>query len=137
MRPVMALVWLAGCGGGQVTSQVIGETGRLDDLEPPIIDHTPVTTAQPFGADVLIEAIVTDTSGVISVSVHYRQETSVEWKTKAMAEVGGDLYQGWISGDDVGSGGMRYYLEATDYEQNTGCMPEDCEVDPWDFAVTP
>ena len=136
MRPLILLLMTA-CSGGSIASQVIGETGRLDDLEPPDIQHTPVTTAQPFGADVLIEAVVTDESGVISVSVHYRQETSVDWKTKAMTEVGGDLYQGWIAGSDVASGGMRYYLEATDYEENTGCLPEDCESDPWDFAVTP
>lgn len=136
LRPLLGLGLLA-CSGGSVQSNINTDTGEAIDVEPPTIQHTPISTAQEYGADVPLEATVQDPSGVLFVEVYYRQETSSQWTSRALTLVGGDLYQGRIQGDDVGSAGMRYYLFASDLEENESCLPEDCELEPFAFAVSP
>lgn len=133
---VLALLW--GCTGGELGQEVVQQPEEDKDEEGPVIEHDPVSEPQVYGEDVLLEATVfDDDSGVATVQVYYRQETSVEFKSKGMSEVGGGLYQGSIKGHDVGSGGMVYYIEAVDWAQNTACLPEDCDEDAWHFTVVP
>lgn len=132
-----ALMMAAGCGG-ELGEQIIVDTDAEADREGPLIDHAPVTTPQVYGQEILLEATVDDTdSGVFVVDVIYRQETAGDWTVKTMRKVGSGLFQGSISGDDVYSGGMRYYLRATDYSENRSCLPEDCEEEAWHFSVVP
>jgi hypothetical protein len=134
---IAALALVMGCSGGSVTSNVITDTGEAADFEPPLIQHTPITTAQAYGMDIPLNATADDPAGVLAVEVFYRQETSSEWKSRSLEFVGGNLYQGIIPGDDVASAGMRYYLEASDMLENGGCLPVDCELEPFGFSVSP
>ena len=130
------LLAAAGCER-ELGEQIITDTDDEVDREGPLIDHAPVTAPQVFGQEILLEATVDDDdSGVFVVDVIYRQETAGDWTVKSMRKVGSGLFQGSISGDDVYSGGMRYYLRATDYSDNRACLPEDCEEEAWHFSTS-
>ncbi len=135
MKRLVVFCALMACEG-EVT--IVQHTGSLDDVLGPSITHTSIAEAQLYGQDVLIEANASDDSGVFVVEMVYKQETSGTsgWKSKPMSEVGGGLFQGAIPGDDVGSAGMHYYLQATDSLNNTSCLPDECEVAPWHFSVS-
>jgi hypothetical protein len=135
MRFVALLVIAGACSDGTIDTRIVDDDEEVD-LDGPVITHTPVTTPMPFAQDVLLEASVEDASGVLTVELIYQQETAVAWTTRAMSEVGGGRYQGTIPGGDVYSGGMRYFLRATDLVGNTACEPRDCEIDAWRFGVT-
>ncbi len=131
---------LAGCQD-TISGNIIENNDIEEDEEGPVLTHDPITTAQVYGEDIYLEATVDDSetgdSGVATVEIFYRQETSVEFKSKAFSEVGGGLFQGRISGSDVGSGGMRYYLVGTDWSANSTCLPEGCEDETFHFSVVP
>lgn len=137
----LALSLFLACDGGQ--SKIgdgetdTGDTGELEeDTICPTITHTPVETAQPLGEPVIISATVTDNdTGVFSVRVYYRKETSSTWKEFALAAGAEDVWSGDIPGEEVGSGGMRYYIEAVDLKQNTCTAPQRGEDDPYSFRV--
>lgn len=130
------LLWLVACSANPVDTITREDTGDDADLEGPTISHDAISDPQAYGQDVYIEARASDPSGVQVFTLYYQRETDATWKQKIMNFVGGDLYQGTISGTDVSSGGMRYYLEAIDTLDNASCLPEDCDGDPWHFAVT-
>jgi len=123
----------AGCGDGY--SMEIDSDRVAGDREAPTIVHQRLTAGQPFAEPVALEAVVTDASGVQLVEVVYRQETASEWKSVEMTS-DGESYSAEIPGADVGSGGMYYYLRAVDELDNAGCLPEECEADPYRFGVT-
>jgi len=135
-RLVCLLCVLFACEGD--VGVVMDTDFNQDDLAGPSIAHSAITDAQLYGQDVLIEATASDNSGVFVVEMVYKQETSgaSSWKRQTMSEVGGELFQGAIPGDDVGSAGMHYYLQATDSINNTSCLPEECELEPWHFSVS-
>jgi hypothetical protein len=152
---VMALALLAsGCGGDLDTVQ--GGDGPGDaDTEGPVIRHDPITTAQTYGVDILVDAQASDESGIFNMTLYYRRETSVEWEQKAMLEIGDipgegendppwTIFQGTIRGEDVGSGGMFYFFTAIDDSdasnesclgQDDGTVKADCEPEAWHFNV--
>ena len=130
----LLLATLAGCDGS--VSGVLNQDTDVADTTPPVIEHDAITTSQPYGLDVLINATVTDDNDVFVVELVYQQETAVDWDNKEMLEVGGGLYQGTIPGDDLKSGGMRYFLRAWDEFENESCLPEGCELDAWHFGVS-
>lgn len=115
-----------------------GDTGPTVDTECPTIDHEPVPDGQLYDEPVDIAATITDTSGVFQVVVYYKQETSTNWTSLQISPVtpGGSEYAGQIPGSAVGSGGMDYYIKASDQLNNECTLPEDGEDDPYHFRVS-
>lgn len=139
---MLALSLFLACDGGSSNVGDGGTTDTGDTGEPeedticPTINHTPIETAQPLGEPVTISATVTDNdSGVFIVRVYYRKETAASWKDFSLVAGGEDTWTGDIPGEEVGSGGMRYYIEAVDQKQNTCTAPQRGEEDPYSFRV--
>lgn len=137
----LALGLTLGCtsdGTGIIKSNSPDDLEGGDDTEGPAITHTPVDGSQPYGEDVFISCSATDAeSGVFIVSVYYKQETSNEWEDAQLRLVdAAGTYEGYIPGDDVGSGGMDYYLSAIDGADNESFMPDDGEEDAYHFRVS-
>jgi hypothetical protein len=129
----------AGCDGNNLGGNVLQDTSAGGDLDGPVITHTAISASQLYGEDVLLEAQVTDAHAVFTVEVSYQQQTAApdNWKSAVMTEVGGGLFQGAIPGGDVGSGGMRYFLQAWDELENASCLPDRCDEDAFRFGVVP
>lgn len=128
--------------GGSLTSKVGGstDTGFEDstDQDPPAIDHVSVSDAQELGVDVDISAVVTDAdSGVFIVKLYYKNETggSGDWKSMPMIPLADDQWMGSIPGESETSGGMHYYIEALDNDQNVARNPDKGADDPWHFRL--
>lgn len=140
MRPwILSIALAVGCSGNTtqtITTQGDGDDDEVDTTCPEIV-HEPIDGSQPADNDVLIDAVVTDEgSGVFIVSVWYKQETSTGWEDFPLTRQGEDSYTGKIPGSDVGSGGMDYFIEAIDLEENTCTMPAEGEEDPYHFRVS-
>jgi hypothetical protein len=79
-----------------------------------------------------VAATVTDDGdGVFMVTLYYKNENAGEadWRTKTMVAQG-DLYTGTIPGEDHHSGGVHYYIEASDKAQNVASEPDEGADDP-------
>ncbi len=128
----------AGCGAGLTSSQVSTDAFEEDvDEQAPIIEHVPVTDTQPFGADVPISATIVDEgSGILFAYLRYKNEIdgSDGWE-ELMLIPSGDVYSSTIRGEDQRGGGVDYYLEAVDKEQNSSFVPEDGASDPFHFRT--
>lgn len=135
---LFALVLLVGCDGGiEVNPQDSGLEEEIDE-DPPVIVHTPVDGTQTFGSDVAIEATVTDEdSGVLFVYIFYKNEVDgpADWEKDMLISAGDGKFTGRIPGDGHNSGGVDYYLEAVDREQNTVFSPKDGEEDPYHYRL--
>ena len=87
----LALGLLMGCSGGGTGVVVTNDDDPLGntDQDCPLITHTPIEDAQPYGEDVFITAGATDAdSGVFIVSVYYREETGgTDWNDQALRAV--------------------------------------------------
>ena len=130
---------LIACGGidpVQTLPTPNDDTGSGGGGDAPIIAHSPVEEAQTYGEEVSISATVTDDDGdLFVVRVYYRTETSTDWQNSGLT---GDVktgFTGAISGDDVESAGMYYYLYAIDLEQNETLLPINGDAAPWHFRV--
>lgn len=115
-----------------------GDTGTTVDTQCPTIDHEPIEDGQLYGEPVDITATVTDDSGVFLVELYFKQEVSTNWTRLQMAptQAGGSVYSVQIPGSTVGSGGMDYYLKATDQLDNGCTLPAEGESDPYHFRVS-
>ena len=138
MRKVLVgLSFCIGCAGNNVEGIVVLDTD-VEDTFGPEIQHSPITEPQVYGQDIWLEANAVDAqSSVWLMMIVFQPETANEWSDMPLSEVGGGLFQGKINGGDVRSGGMRYFLRAIDELGNEACLPVDCEVNPWHFAVVP
>ncbi|WP_113928328.1 lamin tail domain-containing protein [Bacillus sp. P14.5] len=99
--------------GAQVPATPI-DAEEIIDEEAPVIDHTPVTTADAF-APLAIEASITDNMAVPAATLFYKNEESDDFKSLAMSASSEDLnrYSAEIPGTDVSST-ITYYIEASD-----------------------
>lgn len=80
----------------------------------PALLHTPVTHAV-LGADQLIQAVATDSSGSpTDVTLYYRRTGKVVYTKEEMVLSGKDVYQGLIPPEALGEEGIEYYITATD-----------------------
>lgn len=139
----IALTLMIGCDGGGVgvggdgdPTDDTGDTGPVDDVTCPVIDHTPIETSKPIGEPVPVSAVVTDDhAGVKVVELHYKKETTTTWQSLIMSETAQDTYSVDIPGSGVGSGGMDYYIEAKDNDLNGCTLPKDGEDGPFHFRV--
>jgi len=131
---------LLGCGATEPIQTVPSDwndTGSQGEGQGPTITHTPVEAAQVFGEDVAIQAEVGDVDGdLFVVRVYYRTETSTDWNYSALSGDAKTGFSGAISGADVSSAGMYYYLYAMDIEQNETLLPVNGNSTPWHFRVT-
>jgi hypothetical protein len=135
----LSLFLLVGCGPG-LTSSNVSKDGSFEeetDEDPPVIVHDPVTGTQVFGEDVPISATITDDdAGIRFAYLHYKNEIDgdADWE-QVILMADGDLYSGTIRGEDERGGGVYYYLEAVDKEQNTSFSPDDGDSDPYHFRL--
>lgn len=135
LRTTLPLLLLfAGCGEGDGTQTQAGDDqdSGLDasnDNIGPLIEHTPVESPQPSSAYLNVTANITDESQVLGGTVWYRRQTSTEWKSIAMSSSGADQYLGVIPPDELYSGGMHYYIEASDVFGNASMDPTAAPTD--------
>ncbi|MES2638232.1 MAG: hypothetical protein V4850_02070 [Myxococcota bacterium] len=141
MLSVFAFALLVGCNADDPTVVDPNKDKPVEeepDEEPPIIVHEAVTGTQTFGADIAIQATVTDLDGQVAyVELHYKNEVdgASDWKKIPMPPASGDVYSGTIPGDDHRGGGVDYYIEAVDYAQNVAFSPDGGESDPYHFRI--
>jgi len=83
------------------------------DTIPPVITHTPLTSAQP-GLPLTIVADVTDNVRVQGVTLFFRAMGTNAFLSRAMTRTTGNRYAATIEGSRLVSPGLEYYLEATD-----------------------
>jgi hypothetical protein len=124
----------AACDSG-VDTRVVDGDDEVDEA-PPVISHTNDPSPRTFGVEVFIGATVTDVSSVSEVKVVFQRETDgFNWTELRMAPLTTDYWEGVIPGNDVSSGGIRYYIEAIDEFDNSACLPEACQEEAWHFPV--
>lgn len=98
-------------------------TDTASDVAGPDIRHEGSATAWPMGTDYPVSAVITDDSGLLLVTLYYRRQTSASFDTRGMILSSEGFYSGVIPGEDQGSAGMHYYLEAVDTVGNTATLP--------------
>ncbi|MDP2317262.1 MAG: hypothetical protein Q8P41_30525 [Pseudomonadota bacterium] len=140
MLRAFTLALLVGCENDPIQTTNVNKDGELVeevDEDAPEILHEAIAGTQTFGADVSIEATVTDAdSGVLFVYLHYKNEIdgSADWENVILTAAG-DIYSGTIRGSDHRGGGIDYYIEAVDRSQNSAFAPDDGESDPYHFRI--
>ena len=107
------------------------------DTTPPVITHLAVPSGQPAGADVPIEALVTDDVSVALVTLHYRPQGTPTWSSVPLSGTGG-VYSGVIPAFAVTEAGVEYYLTAEDTAAppNEAVAPAGAPGEPYAFSVT-
>ena len=131
------LLLTAGCSPEEPGVRVNEGEAELDETGP-VIEHEYDPSPRIFGREVYLSATVTDESDVVDVFIWYVKETGgAQWTSLRMAPLTDDFYEGIIPGNDVNSGGIRYYLQAFDEFDNGTCLPEACSNEAWHFPVVP
>jgi hypothetical protein len=112
-------------------------TVTVPDTTPPQITHTQIKNGQVAGVNVAIEAVVTDASGVASVTLYYRPVGSI-WSLAPLTNQGGGSWTGAIPGYAVTTAGVQYYLAAVDSAapSNKAYAPATAPDVPYSFTVT-
>lgn len=115
-----------------------GDTGPTVDSDCPDIEHEEIADGQLAGEAVDINATVTDPSGVFLVELYFKKETSTTWTRLNMnpIQAGSSDYAQQIPASSVGSGGMDYYIKASDQLNNECTLPLEGEDDPFHFRVS-
>lgn len=100
---------------------------------PPVIVHTPVTSAKK-GEDIIITARITDDSGKIqAANIKYKNEGDSIMKTINMMDKGGNIFEAKISAAFITANKIYYYIAAWDGEspvqtgRNRSILPEKAE----------
>jgi hypothetical protein len=142
MLSVFAFALLVGCDTDGPTVVDVDKDKVAEeepDEDPPVIEHEAVTGTQTFGADIAIQATVTDLDGRVAyVYLHYKNEVagSAEWDYVPMTPAGDtDVYSATLPGDRHRGGGVDYYIEAVDFAQNVAYSPNGGESDPYHFRI--
>lgn len=86
---------------------------NLVDKDAPTIVHAPITTAQE-NADILIEARITDRTGVKQAELYYRKVGEAQFTTEKLAAKGDAEFGAKIPAKLVTETGVEYYLRAVD-----------------------
>lgn len=139
MLSLIALALLVGCNSDPLTTTDVNKDKPVEeevDDELPVITHESISETQTFGADVGIQATVTDDDTVSFVILHYKNEVdgSADWEKDDMLP-SGDVYTGTIDGADHRGGGVDYYIEARDRSQNKAYSPDGGASDPYHFRL--
>jgi hypothetical protein len=126
------------CGANTGPATRVVEQDEDPDTEGPVIDHVHDPSPRTFGEDIFLDAVITDDSEIDDVRIVFQRETDGQaWTTLRMAPRTETFYDGAIPGDEVTSGGLRYYLEAVDEFDNSTCLPEACAEEAWHFPIVP
>ena len=88
------------------------------DIELPAVSHSSITTPQPAGTAISVQATVTDNINVDKCTLSYRQGGDNTFTSSEMTGVNG-IYSGTIPGTAVGAKGVEYYLKAEDVNGNS------------------
>jgi hypothetical protein len=83
------------------------------DTIPPVLTHTPVTSAEP-GQHLTLSATATDNVNVANVTLYYRHVGDATYTSIPMVNTTGDSYYATIEGSLLSSPGIEYYIEASD-----------------------
>ncbi|HRJ41138.1 MAG TPA: S8 family serine peptidase [Caldilineaceae bacterium] len=83
------------------------------DTIPPVITHTPVTTAPP-GLALSLFADVTDNVAVQSVTLYYRKIGTSVYTSAGMLKTTGNRYSATVPANLLVSPGLEYYIAASD-----------------------
>ncbi len=110
---------------GSVVEGIGTVSGRVvtagDDLEEPVLEHTPVNSAFS-GIDVPLTAHVTDNVAVLSVEAFARTKGTDTYVYLPMQRITGDskdgTYSATIPSFLVESPGLEYYIRVNDYGNN-------------------
>lgn len=87
-------------------------TATPTDTIPPVISHTPVTSAPP-GQPLSLTATATDNVAVQSITLYYRPMGG-SYANRAMVKTTGNSYAATLEGSLITAPGIEYYLEASD-----------------------
>jgi hypothetical protein len=127
---------MVGCAG---VTALPTDSEEGEDFECPNIESIPVSSPQIIGTDIVVTASVTDEpSGVLSVVLYYKLETSIVWKNEPMVVSTGSTYGATIPAVDVeNAAGMHYYIWAQDGSPNLNdcTLPNDGEEGPFHFTL--
>jgi MYXO-CTERM domain-containing protein len=106
------------------------------DAAGPSITHVPLADGQPAGTAIPVTALVTDPSGVASVTLHFRQQGTGTFLAASMTAAG-DTYSATIPAAIVQLPGIEYYLEAVDgaAAANVATLPAAGSNAPFVFSV--
>jgi MYXO-CTERM domain-containing protein len=107
------------------------------DVSGPSITHTPVSGEQPAGVAVVISARVADPSGIADATLYYRPGGETTFTAVTMVAGASDEYSAEIPAGAVVTGGIDYYLEASDESpaQNVARAPEGAPASTHGFTV--
>jgi hypothetical protein len=83
------------------------------DTIPPVLVHTPVTTAAP-GLALTLAADATDNVAVQSVILYFRAFGGTAYTARTMTRTTGNRHSATLEGSRITSPGIEYYIEATD-----------------------
>jgi len=91
------------------------------DVEPPLIEHTPLPKLQKSNTPLTIEAIITDNNGIQSVWLNYRVKGMENYRVLMMKPTtqSPSLFVGVVPASEVGTETIEYYIQATDTGGNT------------------
>lgn len=93
------------------------------DLEAPVVVHTPPEGPLLAGAPIRIEATVTD-AALDRVQLRYRTRGDAEFTTVELDPQGADRYATTIPGAAVAAPALEYHLRATDDAGNEALHPD-------------
>ncbi|MBT5795855.1 MAG: fibronectin type III domain-containing protein, partial [Porticoccaceae bacterium] len=79
----------------------------------PEMAHDPESVVS-LGESLTLRATVTDNIAVITVNIVFRNASSTDWLTRAMAKTDTNRYSTTMSGSDIGEQYLEYYIEAKD-----------------------
>jgi len=110
------------------------------DTTPPTISFTPLDGIYYTGADVTVDAYITDASGIASATVYYRAIGDSDWSSVDMTPLKGKVannYTATLPGADMAALGTEYYLAATDNSDNSNVatVPVDAPTSFYSFNV--
>jgi hypothetical protein len=90
----------------------VAEGTPLDTI-PPVLTHTPLTSAAP-GMPLTLTADATDNVAVQGVTLYFGTIGATNYTSRAMTRTTDNPYAATIEGSRLVSPGVEYYLEATD-----------------------
>jgi hypothetical protein len=83
------------------------------DTIPPVINHTPLTSATP-GLPLTLFADVTDNVAVQEVTLFFRKTGEASYTARLTTKTSGNRYAATVEGSRLASPGLDYYVEASD-----------------------
>lgn len=137
--PTLLLAVLVACNGTapvpntDISKDEISDTGG--DVQGPDIRYTPSEGAWTMGVDFPVSALVNDDTGILLVTLHYRRQTSSSFDSRGMVLSGEGFYSGVIPGEEQGSAGMHFYIEAVDTVGNSATLPSGAPNDFFKFNL--